>query len=173
MKNSYFDGGLFQIIGWRLLGFLVTICTLGICYPWAVCMRYRWEVKHTVIDGHRLSFNGTAMQLFGSWIKWWFFTLITLGIYGLWVPIKLKDWITRHSEFSDAPASGPVQRDIQEALTGSISCSSKPTADAFSALLFVGVVFCVLGIVAIFYSWYGYLAVAIGLAILFAADQVA
>ena len=31
MKESYFDGGLFQLIGYRLLGMLVTILTLGIC----------------------------------------------------------------------------------------------------------------------------------------------
>ena len=64
-EKSYFDGGLLQLIGWRILGGLVTIFTLGICYPWAFCMIYRWEAKHTVINGHRLKFNGTALQLFG------------------------------------------------------------------------------------------------------------
>ena len=34
-SKSYFDGGLLQLIDWSLLGALVTICTLGICYPWA------------------------------------------------------------------------------------------------------------------------------------------
>ena len=37
-EKSYFDGGLLQLIGWRILGGLVTALTLGICYPWA---RYR------------------------------------------------------------------------------------------------------------------------------------
>ena len=105
MEKSYFDGGLLQLIGWKILGFLITLCTLGICYPWAVCMLYNWETKHTVINGHRLRFTGTAIQLFGTWIKWWFFTIITLGIYGLWIPIKLKRWITKHSEFADLPAA--------------------------------------------------------------------
>ena len=63
-NNSYFDGGLLQLIGWRLLGILITVCTLGICYPWAFCMVYRWETKHTVVDGRRLVFDGTALQLF-------------------------------------------------------------------------------------------------------------
>ena len=48
-QESYFDGGLFQLIGWKLLGAVITIFTLGICYPWAVCKVYNWEVKHTVI----------------------------------------------------------------------------------------------------------------------------
>lgn len=33
--KSYFDGGLLQYIGWSILGPLVTVCTLGICYPWS------------------------------------------------------------------------------------------------------------------------------------------
>jgi uncharacterized membrane protein YjgN (DUF898 family) len=40
-----------------------------------------WKTRHTVINGRRLAFNGTAIGLFGNWIKWWFFCLITLGIY--------------------------------------------------------------------------------------------
>lgn len=100
-ESSYFDGGLFQLIGWKILGILITILTAGICYPWAVCMIYRWETKHTVINGHRLKFNGTAMQLFGNWIKWFFLTIITVGIYGFWLSIKLTKWKTKHTEFAN------------------------------------------------------------------------
>ena len=99
--HSYFDGKLLQLIGWQLLGALVTLVTLGICYPWALCMIYSWEAKHTVINGKRLRFDGTALQLFGNWIKWWLLTIITLGIYGLWLPIKVKQWITKHTYFAD------------------------------------------------------------------------
>ena len=99
--ESYFDGGLLQKIGWRILGFLVTICTLGICYPWAKCMIMDWETKHTVIEGRRLCFDGHSIQLFGNWIKWFLLTIITIGIYGLWVSIKLKKWITKHTHFAN------------------------------------------------------------------------
>jgi len=98
-ENSYFDGGLLQKIGWELLGGFITLITLGICAPWAFCMIYRWEAKHTVINGHRLTFDGTAMQLWGKWLLWMLLTLITLGIYALWIDIKLKKWKTSHTHF--------------------------------------------------------------------------
>lgn len=97
--NSYFDGGLFQLLGYKILGALVTIVTLGICYPWAFCMVYRWEAKHTVIDGRRLYFTGTAAGLFVQWIKWLLLTFITCGIYSFWLTIKMKQWKTKHTHF--------------------------------------------------------------------------
>lgn len=101
MNDSYFDGGLLQLIAWRLLGTLITVCTCGICYPWAVCMVYGWETKHTVVNGHRLTFDGSAVQLFGNWIKWFFLTIITLGIYGFWLGIALRKWKVKHTHFAN------------------------------------------------------------------------
>jgi len=99
-QQSYFDGGLLQLIGWRLLGGLVTAFTLGICYPWALCMVYAWETKHTVINGKRLVFDGKAIQLFGNWIKWLLLCIITLGIYSFWLSIAIKKWKTKHTHFA-------------------------------------------------------------------------
>ncbi len=101
MENSYFDGGLLQLIGWRLIGTLITVVTLGICYPWALCMVYGWETKHTVINGHRLVFDGSAVGLFGSWVKWLLLCVITVGIYSLWLGIALKKWKTKHTHFAN------------------------------------------------------------------------
>lgn len=97
---SYFDGGLLQLIGYGLLAFLIITFTLGLGYPFAACMLYRWEAKHTVINGRRLRFDGTATQLIGKWILWLLLTLITFGIYGLWLSIKLKQWRTKHTHFA-------------------------------------------------------------------------
>ena len=99
--KSYFDGKLLQLVCWQILGGIITGITLGFCYPWAVCMIYRWEAKHTVINGHRLKFNGKAAQLFGNWVKWFLLTIITLSIYSFWLNIKLKQWKTKHTEFAN------------------------------------------------------------------------
>lgn len=98
-EESYFDGGLLQLIGWNILGGLITLITLGICYPWAKCMVVNWETKHTVIEGKRLSFDGHGIQLFGNWIKWLLLSIITIGIFSFWIPIKMKKWVVKHTFF--------------------------------------------------------------------------
>ena len=98
-EQSYFDGGLLSWIGWNILGFLITICTLGICYPWALCLVYGWKINHTVVEGRRLQFNGSAIGLFGHWIKWFFFCIITLGIYSFWLNIALEKWKVKNTTF--------------------------------------------------------------------------
>ncbi len=97
---SYFDGNLLQYIGWNILGFLVTLFTLGICCPLAIVMIYKWKTEHTVIGGRRLYFDGTAIQLFGMWIKWWLLCVVTLGIYSFWLVIKLEQWKVKHTHFA-------------------------------------------------------------------------
>jgi uncharacterized membrane protein YjgN (DUF898 family) len=98
-SSSYFDGGLLQLIGWSLLGAIVTIFTLGIGYPWALCMVFGWKTRHTVIEGKRLEFNGTGIQLFGNWIKWWLLCIVTIGIYTFWLGIALEKWKVKHTFF--------------------------------------------------------------------------
>ncbi|MGF9853525.1 DUF898 family protein [Bacillus paramobilis] len=88
-----------SFIGWSILGTLITVFTFGICYPWALCMVCGWKINHTVVDGHRMKFNGSAVGLFGNWIKWLVLTVITLGIYGFWVSIKLEDWKVKNTTF--------------------------------------------------------------------------
>ena len=81
------------------MGSLITSCTFGICYPWALCMIYGWKINHTVVEGRRLKFNGSAVGLFGNWIKWLLLIIVTLGIYGFWVHIKLEQWRVKNTTF--------------------------------------------------------------------------
>ena len=45
-NESYFDGGLLQLIGWKILGFIVTIITLGIYGFWVGIKLKKWQTKH-------------------------------------------------------------------------------------------------------------------------------
>ena len=89
------------MIGWQILGAIVITFTFGIATPWAICMVYSWKINHTVVEGKRLKFTGSAVGLFGNWIKWFLLTLITLGIYGFWLNIALEKWKAEHTVFVD------------------------------------------------------------------------
>lgn len=99
MQESKFTGGLLGLIGINIAQMILTVITLGLGAPWAVCMKERWIAKHTYINGKQLQFDGTGFQLFGSYIKWFLLTVITFGIYGLWMGIKMKQWIVKHTHF--------------------------------------------------------------------------
>jgi uncharacterized membrane protein YjgN (DUF898 family) len=121
-KVSYFDGGLLSYVGWKILGFFITIFTLGICYPWSLCMVYGWKVNHTTIDGKRLKFNGKAISLFGHWILWGFLTIITLGIFGFWRSIFLKKWIVKNTSLVEPNGiEKPLSTDTESYFDGGLA----------------------------------------------------
>lgn len=95
--KSEFNGTLLQMIGVRIVQFLISTFTLGICVPWSVCYGERWIAKHTIIDGKQLVFDGTGGQLFLQYLKWVLLTIVTLGIYSLWLGIKMKKWVVAHT----------------------------------------------------------------------------
>lgn len=96
---SYFDGGVLEYWLYQIGGNILISITILIATPWVLCMIERWRVRHIVIDGRRLRFDGTGSQLFGNWIKWLLLMIITFGIYGFWVAVKLEQWKAKHTHF--------------------------------------------------------------------------
>jgi len=99
-QHFEFDGGVATYWGTLLLASLVTLLTIGIAYPWALCLKQRWIAKHTIIDGRHCRFTGGGANLFGHWIVWWLLSLITIGIYLLWVGPRVRRWIVEHTDFA-------------------------------------------------------------------------
>lgn len=98
-----FHGGAATYVGTAVLGALVTVFTLGICYPYAVVLGQRWMARHATIDGQPLVFTGSAVGLFGNWLKWLLLMIITLGIYGFWVAPRMTRWKWEHMDFVAPP----------------------------------------------------------------------
>lgn len=104
MPESYpgrfrFDGGAATYWGTALLGGVITVFTLGICYPFALVLLQRWRSKHTYIDGRQLHFIGSATGLFGRWILWLLLIIVTLGVYSFWVIPRITKWKVEHQRF--------------------------------------------------------------------------
>ncbi len=97
--KSYFDGRFLEYVGWKILGFIVTVVTFGLGASFAKCFMLKWQYSHTIINGRRLDFDGNGFQLLGRSIMWGFFTIITLGIYSLWIPVQYNKWVVKHTHY--------------------------------------------------------------------------
>ena len=87
------DGGTMQLVA---IAVTAVLALIGLA--WAAIRFIKWDTKHTIISGNSIKFNGNAFQLLGNCIKWTFLTIITVGIYALWLPIKVRKWKVKHME---------------------------------------------------------------------------
>lgn len=115
-ENTYFDGKMIQRLGWLLLGCLVTIFTLGILFPIAYVWMEKWKAKHTVINGYRHKLVAKGGTLIGRWILWELLFIVTLTIFGLWIPVKLEKWKTARMvlEFDKPEEEQPKEEEKAE-----------------------------------------------------------
>lgn len=108
-RQFAFDGGAATYFGTALLAAVVTILTLGICYPYALVLRERWRAKHSFIEGRQLVFLGTASGLFGLWLGWLLLIIITVGIYSFWVGPRIYRWKWENTSWAVQLSSfGPI-----------------------------------------------------------------
>lgn len=97
--KSEFNAGLLDLLGARIVVFLIILLTLGFGTPWAIVYFEKWRLERTTIDGMNLTFDGTGGELFGKYIVWFFLTLLTLGIYSFWLSLNMHKWIVEHTHF--------------------------------------------------------------------------
>ena len=100
-KASSWDGSVLDTFVNSLVASLMITFTCGIATPWAICYTWKFILEHAVIDGKRLTFDGTGAQLFGNWIKWLLLTIVTCGIYSFWVAPRLYQWVASHTHSID------------------------------------------------------------------------
>lgn len=99
-RQFAFTGGAGSYFVIGLLGFLITVLTFGICYPFAVVLTERWRATNTYVDGRQMMFIGSAWTLFGNWIKWFLLCIITIGVYSFWVIPRLERWTWENTTFA-------------------------------------------------------------------------
>lgn len=100
-SDSHFDGKLLDLFGWKMLKNTLTLMTAGVAGPWGECLALNYEISHTVLDGKRLKFAGDGGSLYVERFKWILFSIITLGIYTLWIPAKKLKWIVSNIYFEE------------------------------------------------------------------------
>lgn len=96
-RISDWDGGVLDTVVAVIVTYLIVLFTCGFGTPWAVCYMWKFILDHATIDGERLTFDGTGVDLLGNWIKWFLLTLITCGIYSFWVMPRMIKWVASHT----------------------------------------------------------------------------
>jgi uncharacterized membrane protein YjgN (DUF898 family) len=96
-----FDGTAGDFFPVFLVAMLLYMFTLGLAFPWVLCMIKRWECEHTLIKGRRLRFNGDGMSALGLLLVSYILILITFGIYSFWAVPKITGWMIENTAFDD------------------------------------------------------------------------
>lgn len=108
VAESKFEGRNLAYIGWQILGFLVTLLTLGILYPVRLAWIKRWEINGQNINGLQMRFDGHGFQLLGKYILWWLLSIVTFGIFLLFLPVRIEKWVTKHTHFEKVIADEEI-----------------------------------------------------------------
>lgn len=113
IEKSEFKCSWCKYAGVNILEFLVTVFSFGIAYFWAYTFKERVLARHKFIDGHNLEFNATGGKFFLKKILWSFLSIITLGIYGLFLKSKMFRWQIANTSVS-SPQSIVFSSEVAE-----------------------------------------------------------
>ena len=89
-----FNGTGGQLFVNMLVGYVLTIITLGIYFPWFYCSLINWFTESTQADIEgsetiHLSFTGRGGSLLVTVLIGYLLTAITFGIYGFWFQVNM------------------------------------------------------------------------------------
>ena len=101
-RNSarfHFDGGPASFVCTAIAATLITVCTFGLGFPFALVLLERWRAQHTYIDGQRLLFSGTGLGLVALLVKLFILCFVTFGVYAFWVIPRIQQWKVENTDF--------------------------------------------------------------------------
>ena len=84
---------LFIYLEMPILGLILFYFAFIAIIPVAIHGSYRYRFSRTSWRGIRFGYRGDRSNLFTSFFKWVFFSIITLGIYGSWMEMKLRSYL--------------------------------------------------------------------------------
>jgi uncharacterized membrane protein YjgN (DUF898 family) len=99
--RASFEGKGGELFVLMLVNGLLTVITLYIYLPWAMCKFYNWMANNIVIrsdsgEEYRLRFDGKGGDLFVTGLVGAILCIITLYIYMPWFICKMNRWMYSH-----------------------------------------------------------------------------
>ncbi len=92
-----FDGDSFEYFGYGLLQAILILLTCGLAAPWTITLIQKWEMRHSIVAGDRMVYEGTALGILGQYIVVFLLSLITCGIYAPWGAVRLNKYVYGHT----------------------------------------------------------------------------
>jgi uncharacterized membrane protein YjgN (DUF898 family) len=93
--------GIFTYLKMPIVGLLVLYLAIFAIMPIAIHGSYRYRMSRTSWRGIRFGYRGDRNELVKNFFTWLFFTIITLGIYGSWFAVNLRNYVMSKIRFGD------------------------------------------------------------------------
>ena len=84
------------------LGPLLLYIAIFAILPFAIHGSYRYRMSRTSWRGIRFGYRGDRTEFIKSFFKWIGLTIITLGIYGAWMSMNMRNYLLGNVRFGDA-----------------------------------------------------------------------
>lgn len=84
---------LFGYLEMPILGSIIFYFSFIVVLPFVIHGSYHYRFSRTSWRGIRFGYHGDRSELFTGFFKWVFFYVITLGIYGSWLIMKLRGYL--------------------------------------------------------------------------------
>jgi uncharacterized membrane protein YjgN (DUF898 family) len=92
---------LFLQLDLLIIGFVIMYFGNILIIPLIIHGSYRYRMSRTFWRDIRFGYRGDRNELFINYLKWSFFTIITLGFYGAWMEIKINSYILNNLRLGD------------------------------------------------------------------------
>src|ERR1035437_3745869 len=87
---------LFSYLEMTIIGSIIFYFAFISIIPVVIHGSYHYRFSRTSWRDIRFGYRGDRNKLFSDYLQWIFFSIITLGIYGSWMEMKLRGYLLNH-----------------------------------------------------------------------------
>lgn len=92
---------VFTFFEYPYLGIILLYLGIFAIVPVAVHGSYRYRMSRTSWRGIRFGYRGNKYELLKKYFIWVIFTIFSLGIYGSWMVVNLRNYVFNNIKFGD------------------------------------------------------------------------
>lgn len=92
---------LFSYLNMPVLGVILLYLGIFLLVPIAVHGSYRYRMSRTSWRGIRFGYRGNKYELLKKYFLWVLYTVLSMGIYGSWMAVNLRNYVWNHVKFGD------------------------------------------------------------------------